>query len=146
MSLLQNILDTKLLCYYFTIVASLSLNSSHTFILFTLITKISIYVLHTYLIIISYYYIPLIHRHYHYFPMLGSTIGSNETITTYYSSPQLGDVYPLMSMIKHNIWYSTISTFKTFIISNEPSSIRNIIGVYFYCGFGNISGFNIIEN
>ncbi len=52
----------------------------------------SLVLLHWYFVITTYYYMPLLHCLFHYFPLRGTTMGSKETITTYYASPQLGDV------------------------------------------------------
>ena len=34
----------------------------------------------------------LLHKHFHYFPLVGKVMGSNGSITSYYVPPQLGDV------------------------------------------------------
>ena len=36
----------------------------------------------------------LLHKHFHYFPLVGKVMGSNGSITSYYVPPQLGDVQP----------------------------------------------------
>ena len=41
----------------------------------------------------------LLHKHFHYFPLVGKVMGSNGSITSYYVPPQLGDAVGLVSSV-----------------------------------------------
>ncbi len=79
--------------YLLYILASLLINCIHYFKWLTMIPTLRVILLCTYYHITTYYYIPLLvlHNHFHYFLLRGWKIGSNDTMTTYYSSPQVGD-------------------------------------------------------